>query len=169
MLWSFPGLLDIDQALAREALEYAFTVQLRNVGTHSRFIDGTVLEDGLELDEAVAPVIALGAYVDRTGDQSVLATYGAALNYVRQVLQPRFDQRLGSLYHPARRSRRIPQTTILHLRQCSGLESDAGDGEVRHVFERTRKLQTRSPLALRRYAKPSSNIASRQGLQEQLT
>jgi len=95
MLWSFPGLLDIDRALARDALEYAFTVQLRNVGTHSRFIDGTVLEDGLELDEVVAPVIALSAYVDRTGDQSVLATYGAALNYVRQVLSARFDAETG--------------------------------------------------------------------------
>ena len=91
MLWSFPGLLDIDPALAREALEYAFTVQLRNVGTHSRFIDGTVLEDGLELDEVVAPIIALGAYAERTGDQSVLATYAPALNHVRQVLQSRFD------------------------------------------------------------------------------
>ena len=55
MLWSFPGLLDTDRDMARSALEYALTVQLRNTGTHSRFIDGIVLEDGLELDEADAP------------------------------------------------------------------------------------------------------------------
>ncbi len=95
MLWSFPGLLDIDQALALEALEYAFTIQLRNVGTHSRFIDGAVLEDGLELDEVVAPVIALGAYVERTGDRSILATYGPAVNQILHVLQGRFDARTG--------------------------------------------------------------------------
>jgi uncharacterized protein len=95
MLWSFPGLLDIDRALAREALDYAFTVQLRNVGIHSRFIDGTVLEDGLELDEVVAPVIALATYVERTGDRSLLATYGPALSRLLQVLESRFDTQKG--------------------------------------------------------------------------
>ena len=95
MLWSFPGLLDIDKALAREALEYAFTIQLRNVGTHSRFIDGTVLEDGLELDEVVAPVIALGAYVERTGDRTVLTKYAPAIGHILQVLQSRFDAQSG--------------------------------------------------------------------------
>ena len=59
MLWSFPGLLDIDTDLARDALNYALTTQLRNAGIHSRFIDGIVLEEGFELDEAVAPIIAL--------------------------------------------------------------------------------------------------------------
>ena len=49
MLWSFPGLLDVDTQLAREALEYALTTQLRNTGVHSRFIDGVVLEDGFQL------------------------------------------------------------------------------------------------------------------------
>lgn len=95
MLWSFPGLLDIDRALAREALNYAFTIQLRNAGIHSRFIDGTVLEDGLELDEVVAPVIALGTYVERTGDRSILATYGPALNHLLQVLESRYDAQSG--------------------------------------------------------------------------
>ena len=95
MLWSFPGLLDIDRNLAREALDYAFTVQLRNVGIHSRFIDGTVLEDGLELDEVVAPVIALGAYIERTGDRSVLATYGPALKQLLHVLESRLDTQTG--------------------------------------------------------------------------
>lgn len=32
MLWSFPGLLDVDPSLARDALEYALTTQLRNTG-----------------------------------------------------------------------------------------------------------------------------------------
>ena len=48
MLWSFPGLLDADPSFAREALNYALGIQLRNTGTHSRFIDGIVLEDGFQ-------------------------------------------------------------------------------------------------------------------------
>lgn len=73
LFWSFPGILDADAALAREMLLYAFGQQGRNIGTHSRYIDGTVLEPGFELDELMAPVIALERYVNATGDGSVLA------------------------------------------------------------------------------------------------
>src|SRR6185437_16571415 len=72
MLWSFPGLLDVDTAFARQALQYALTTQLRNTGIHSRFINGSVLEDGFELDESVAPVLALSAYLRKTGDTAFL-------------------------------------------------------------------------------------------------
>lgn len=73
LLWSFPAVLDADAALAREMLGYVFGRQRRNIGVHSRFIDGTVLEPGFELDELMAPVLALERYVDATGDRSVLA------------------------------------------------------------------------------------------------
>lgn len=73
LLWSFPAVLDADAALAREMLGYVFGRQRRNIGVHSRFIDGTVLEPGFELDELMAPVPALERYVDATGDRSVLA------------------------------------------------------------------------------------------------
>lgn len=73
LLWSFPTLLDADSALAREALLYAFGRQARNIGVHSRYIDGSVLEPGFELDELAAPVIALERYVKATGDESVLS------------------------------------------------------------------------------------------------
>ena len=73
LLWSFPTLLDADSALAREALLYAFGRQARNIGVHSRYIDGTVLEPGFELDELAAPIIALERYVKATGDESVLS------------------------------------------------------------------------------------------------
>lgn len=73
LLWSFPAVLDADAALAREMLGYVFGRQQRNIGVHSRFIDGTVLEPGFELDELMAPVLALERYVDATGDRSVLA------------------------------------------------------------------------------------------------
>lgn len=72
LLWSFPAVLDADAALAREMLGYVFGRQRRNIGVHSRFIDGTVLEPGFELDELMAPVLALERYVDATCDRSVL-------------------------------------------------------------------------------------------------
>ena len=50
----------------------AFGRQARNTGIHSRFIDGTVLEPGFELDELMAPILALERYVSATGDGSVL-------------------------------------------------------------------------------------------------
>lgn len=72
LLWSFPSILDCDKELAREILTYIYTKQARNFGVHSRYIDGTVLEPGFELDELMAPVIALENYVDTTGDRDFL-------------------------------------------------------------------------------------------------
>jgi glycogen debranching enzyme len=95
MLWSFPGLLDIDPQLAREALEYALTIQLRNTGTHSRFIDGVVLEDGFQLDEGVAPLVALGQYMAKTNDEPFLAKHREAIAKLRDRLLGRFDPAIG--------------------------------------------------------------------------
>lgn len=95
MLWSFPGLLDIDPSLAREALEYALGTQLLNTGIHSRFIDGVVLEDGFQLDEAVAPISALDEYVKRTNDDAFLAAHRAALVSLRDRLLARLDPGTG--------------------------------------------------------------------------
>ncbi len=72
LLWSFPAILLIDPPTAREMLQYVFTRQIRNIGVHSRFIDGTLLEPGFELDELCAPVIALKCYVKATGDTALL-------------------------------------------------------------------------------------------------
>ena len=95
MLWSFPGLLDTDPAMARDALEYALNTQLRNTGTHSRFIDGIVLEDGFQLDEAAAPVIALASYLRRTHDTAFLAAHRAAVARLGDGLLRRFDPTTG--------------------------------------------------------------------------
>jgi uncharacterized protein len=95
MLWSFPALLDIDIALAREALEYALTIQLRNTGTHSRFIDGVALEDGFQLDEANAPIVALAAYIAKTGDARFLEAHRDALIFLRDRLASRYDPSIG--------------------------------------------------------------------------
>jgi meiotically up-regulated gene 157 (Mug157) protein len=95
MLWSFPALLDTDPAMARDVLEYALTIQLRNTGIHSRFIDGIVLEDGFQLDEAAAPVIAIASYVKRTNDTAFLAAHSAALGHLSDGLMRRFDAATG--------------------------------------------------------------------------
>lgn len=99
MLWSFPALLDIDLALAREALDYALTVQLHNTGTHSRFIDGIVLEAGFQLDEAVAPILALAAYVRvvRSNDdgEEDITRFLPALNFLKKNLLSRFNSTIG--------------------------------------------------------------------------
>jgi len=86
LLWSFPALLDTDPTRAREAIGYVLGRQARNAGIHSRFIDGALLEDGLELDELVAPIVALKSYVDATGDRSVLTKYASEIATLRTRL-----------------------------------------------------------------------------------
>ena len=73
MLWSFPALLATDPRRARDALDVAYGIQVRDAGTHSRFIDGVTLEPGFELDESVAPIVALAEYWRGTHDNSYLA------------------------------------------------------------------------------------------------
>ncbi|HVU31430.1 MAG TPA: glycoside hydrolase family 125 protein [Sphingomicrobium sp.] len=87
LLWSFPALLDSDPGRAREVLGYVFGTQARNFGIHSRFIDGVVLEDGFELDELVAPLIALKSYVDATGDEAFLVRYSAEIDAILERLE----------------------------------------------------------------------------------
>jgi GH15 family glucan-1,4-alpha-glucosidase len=81
--------------LAREALDYALTTQLRNTGIHSRFIDGVVLEDGFQLDEAVAPILATAEYVKRTNDDAFLASHRGALVSIRDRVLARYDPETG--------------------------------------------------------------------------
>ena len=75
LLWSFPGLLDTSPERAKDALNYVLGIQARNIGIHSRFIDGVVLEPGLELDELVAPILALGTYIAATHDDTILNSH----------------------------------------------------------------------------------------------
>jgi hypothetical protein len=94
LLWSLPAIQLVDTQRARKVLEYAFLVQGRNIGVHSRFLDGVVLEPGFELDELCAPVIALANYVKQTGDQGLLKDF-----QVRDVLR-KFERTLASHRHP---------------------------------------------------------------------
>lgn len=72
LLWSFPSVLTIDPVQAKAMLDYVFTRQIRNIGVHSRYIDGTLLEPGFELDELCAPIIALHNFVEKTQDYAYL-------------------------------------------------------------------------------------------------
>lgn len=72
MLWAFPALLRYDQDLAREALLAACTTYRREGARHALYINGVCLYPGFELDQLVAPIIALERYVRRTEDPSIL-------------------------------------------------------------------------------------------------
>jgi uncharacterized protein len=95
MLWSFPALLDSDPERAREALDYALGVQARNIGIHSRFIDGVMLEDGFELDELVAPIVALASYLDKTHDKAMLERHREVLAELLRRLREQRDPATG--------------------------------------------------------------------------
>jgi hypothetical protein len=95
MIWSFPALLDCDPEFAREALDHALTLQLRNTGRHSRFIDGTVLEDGYQLDEGAAPIVALRDYLKATGDKQFLKDHERAVDELERMLMTHYDKGTG--------------------------------------------------------------------------
>lgn len=88
LLWAFPAICETDAAYARELLVSVYQRQSRNFGVHSRFIDGTVLEPGFELDELCAPVLALRRYLDKTNDRTILSeacVRSALLAYPRKL------------------------------------------------------------------------------------
>ncbi len=85
LLWAFPAILEMDIPRAKEILDYAFCRQIRNVGVHSRYIDGTVLEPGFELDCLCAPLIALSAYYEKTGDKGYISQ-SYVVNGVRKIV-----------------------------------------------------------------------------------
>ena len=95
MLWSFPALLDSDPKRAAEALDYALGTQGRNIGVHSRFIDGMVLEDGFELDELVAPIVALASYIGKTKDMAMFERHREVLDTLLQHLRATRDPATG--------------------------------------------------------------------------
>jgi len=72
LLWSFPAILAVDRPRALEMLYYAFGRQIKNAGIHSRYIDGTVLEPGFELDELAAPLLALTSYAGAVDDPALV-------------------------------------------------------------------------------------------------
>lgn len=98
LLWAFPAIVQADPLYARELLMAVFHRQARNFGVHSRYIDGTVLEPGFELDELCAPVIALERYIHLSQDRTILKEADIA-------------SELGSILSRLR-SRRHPDTAL---------------------------------------------------------
>ena len=94
LLWAFPAILDADPDLAQQILHYIFGRQRRNLGIHSRYIDGTVLGPGFELDELMSPILALSGYVKQTGDTGILEDANVQKG-IRQILKT-----LDSMKHP---------------------------------------------------------------------
>ena len=90
MRWTLPAVLQMNWEQARNLLTYGFTTQLRNVGTKSRFIDGTVLESGFILDHLCAPIRALQTYIQLTDDLSILfdRRIQIGVNTIQQILAP---------------------------------------------------------------------------------
>lgn len=72
LLWSFPGLLLLDSAIARELLLAVYERHLGQPGEHAHYINGIVLYPGFELDQLAAYLLALKHYVAFTGDQTIL-------------------------------------------------------------------------------------------------
>ena len=97
LLWSFPSILMADPVYARKMLDYVFTTQIRNVGIHSRYIDGTVLEPGFELDELCAPILALYSYIRHTGDNCIinLPEYRSGMENIQSILEEHWDEGTG--------------------------------------------------------------------------
>jgi hypothetical protein len=62
LLWLYPFLVRNDKAHAEQLLRFAFGRQLNAAGIHSRYITGRILEYGFELDELLAPLVALGQW-----------------------------------------------------------------------------------------------------------
>lgn len=124
MLWSFPALLRFDPAMAREALGVALGVQLRNTGTHSRFIDGVVLEDGFQLDAAAAPAIALADYLRTTGDRAFVLAHADAVDHLAATLAAARDEATGlyaSWQDAQDEYRRAPFLTVANVLAWSAL------------------------------------------------
>lgn len=97
LLWAYPAILDADLERAGEILRYVFGRQRRNIGIHSHYIDGTLLEPGFELDELMAPIVSLYKYILAGGDKTILAEENT-LKGIKQILRdlqeakhPEFD------------------------------------------------------------------------------
>ncbi|MCB9866321.1 MAG: glycoside hydrolase family 125 protein [Phycisphaerales bacterium] len=91
LLWCFPTILSMDREMAAEVLRAAFGRQGRNIGTHSRFINGAMYEPGFELDELCAPILAVERYLRATNDWGLLEEipFDACCRRIEQTLATR--------------------------------------------------------------------------------
>lgn len=97
LLWSFPGLLLVDSAVARELLLTVFERHLGWPGEHAHYINGIVLYPGFELDQLAAYLLALQNYVAFTGDQTILAerTIDEGVKKLKKTVARYYDHSTG--------------------------------------------------------------------------
>ena len=98
LLWSFPSILTQDLDWAKEVLTYVFNRQGKNFGVHSRYLSGAILEQGFELDEFCAPIMALRNYLEHTRDIHFLERSGVRESFIN------FEKGLAEIRHPKKRS-----------------------------------------------------------------
>jgi len=72
LLWSFPGLLLADKVTSRQVLLAVFGRHLEKAGEHAHYINGVLLYPGFELDQLSSYVLAVKAYLAKTGDTTIL-------------------------------------------------------------------------------------------------
>lgn len=93
-LWAFPAMLASDPVFARDVLLAGFTRHVANMGIHAHYIDGVLLYPGFELDQHASYQVALGSYVQRTGDMSIVSEPAVRAGLAR------FEEVLAELRHP---------------------------------------------------------------------
>ena len=72
LLWALPAIALCDHGLAREYILRSFEQYSHRPGESVRYIDGTVLEPGLALDQWCAYALAVDHYIRATEDESLL-------------------------------------------------------------------------------------------------
>lgn len=97
LLWAFPAIVEADCIVAKEIIEYISTIQAKNIGIHSRFIDGTILEPGFELDELCSFIIALDYYLIKTNDLEILLDQNVKnlIDKILMILETKKSDKLG--------------------------------------------------------------------------
>ena len=105
MRHTFPAVLQMNNAQARDVIEYVFNHQIKNIGLRSRFIDGVTLENGFELDQLCAPIRAIALYTQFTDDFSLLFDLKVqnGINKIMNILEAQYDKKTG-LYETLLRS-----------------------------------------------------------------
>ncbi len=88
--WTFPALLLTDPARSREVLVASLAAAGPRVAEHALYLNGTSLYPGFELDQAAAPLVAVGRYVQATGDWTILEERAvlAALGRFGSTVEP---------------------------------------------------------------------------------
>ncbi len=147
LLWAFPAALEADPDLARTWLLAAFRLYAQNPGIHAQYLDGTVLYPGFELDQLAAFYLALGRYVEKTGDLAFLeeAAVAQALPRLEAALARWYDPQVGlarTFLLPSDDPAPYPYVTYDNALLWAGLRAWAGVLAQRGRREASQRVQS---------------------------